>query len=345
MGLALGLVPALSAAPPAELGWRQYPPLPDHAGFASPFVGVAGDALLLAGGANFPDKQLWEGGAKVWHDRVFVLRAGAAQWELAGRLPAPLAYGVSATTGNGILCAGGSDAARHYASVFLLQWREGRLAVQTLPALPRPIAMGAGARVGNVIYLAGGLDSPVAKEPLSLFLAFDLRKPEEGWRELPSWPGPGRSQAAAAAVGDAFYLFSGLRYETGADGASKAAYLRDAYRYSENVGWERLPDLPYPAVAAASPAPVLAGEILLIGGVDGTGVGKRPQDFHQAPQRIQAYSIKRNSWHERGNAPVGRACVSTAEWSGRWILPSGERSAGVRSPEVWAIKAAPPPIP
>jgi hypothetical protein len=190
--------------------------------------------------------------------------------------------------------------------------------------------------------MAGGLESPASKDPLGVFLAFDLGKPEAGWRKLPSWPGPGRFQAVAAAGPDTFYLFSGLRYETEGKSEPKLAYLRDAYRYSEKTGWEKLPDLPYPAVAAAAPAPVIAGEILLVGGVDGSGVGKRPQDFHQVPRRIQAYSIRDNLWSERGNAPVGRVCVSAVAWEERWILPSGERSPGVRSPEVWAIE--PPPL-
>ena len=34
---------------------------------------------MVAGGANFPDKRPWEGGAKVWHDSVFVLETPASQ--------------------------------------------------------------------------------------------------------------------------------------------------------------------------------------------------------------------------------------------------------------------------
>lgn len=343
--LALGLVPALAEPPPPELIWRQCFPLPDPRGFASPFAGVADGDLLVGGGANFPGKQLWEGGAKVWHDRVFVLKARDGQWELAGRLPVPLGYGVSVTTDDGILCVGGSDSSQHYADVILLKWRGGKLSFQTMPPLPRAIAMSAGARVGNVIYLAGGLESPGAKESLGIFLAFDLDNPAAGWRELPSWPGPGRFQAVSAATAEGFYLFSGLRYEAVVRGESKLVYLRDAYRYTEKSGWERLPDLPHPAIAAASPAPVIAGEVFLIGGADGTGAGTRPEDFHQAPRRMQAYSIERNTWKNRGNAPVGRVCVSAVPWAGSWILSSGERSAGVRSPEVWALEAQPIVVP
>ena len=47
-------------------GWEKLPPLPDREGFAGSFAGVSGDALLVAGGANFPGAKPWEGGAKAW---------------------------------------------------------------------------------------------------------------------------------------------------------------------------------------------------------------------------------------------------------------------------------------
>ncbi len=330
-------VVSAAAVPEAALRWRQLPPLPDPRGFASPFVGVDRGVLLVAGGANFPEKQLWDGGRKVWHDRVFALEAGAAEWRPAGRLPRALGYGTAISTADGVLCIGGSDAREHHAAVFLLQWRDGNLAVIPQPPLPRPIALAAGARAGDVMYVAGGLAAPDAPEPLRTFLAFDLRRPEAGWRELPSWPGPGRSQAVAAAVGDDFFLFSGLRPATATTAGPRLEYLKDAYRYSPGRGWTRLPDLPHAAAAAASPAPTLGGDVLAVGGVDGTGFGRPPQEFHLVPQRIQRWSSVAKTWSEAGNAPVGRVCVSTAEWGGEWILPSGERSAGVRSPEVWAL--------
>jgi hypothetical protein len=34
---------------------------------------VSNGALIVAGGANFPDKAVWEGGRKHWYDNIFVL--------------------------------------------------------------------------------------------------------------------------------------------------------------------------------------------------------------------------------------------------------------------------------
>lgn len=328
-----GILASVQAA--AE--WRSLPPLPDAHGFASPFAGASNGVLLIAGGANFPGKPLWENGAKTWHDTIFAMRSTEEGWQRAGKLPAPRAYGLSVTTEQGVLCAGGSDAQRHSDEVFLLKWEDGRVVREELPPLPHPIALCAGARAGNLIYLAGGLESPESAEASDAFWVFDLKQPEKGWKSLSTWPGPARFQAVAAADDGCFYLFSGIGREKSANG-TRTVYLKDAFRYSPEKGWVKLPDLPDAAAAAASPAPVRTDGIYVIGGVDGSGGNKSPEDFFHVPQRIQRYSPSERSWHPAGNAPVGRVCVSTAEWNGAWILPSGERSAGVRSPEVWSFK-------
>lgn len=315
-----------------DISWRQLPPLPDPCGFASPFVGTAGKTLFVAGGANFPGPQMWEGGVKTWHDRVFALTAGANAWKLVGKLPAPGAYGVTISLDEGLLLIGGGDDQRCSAETRLMTSQNDRVQFKSLPALPHPVAMAAGARVGNFVYLAGGVERPDQKRRLTTFYVLDLSRMASGWRSLPSWPGPGRSQAVAAAAGGYFYLFSGIDGEEG----EPEIYLSDAYRYLPGGTWERLPDLPHAAAAAASPAPVAGNAmILLVGGVDGSDGGTRPQDFRATPQRIQRYDTDSREWADAGNAPVGRVCVSTTQWAGAWVLPTGERSAGVRSPEVW----------
>jgi N-acetylneuraminic acid mutarotase len=299
---------------------------------------VSDGVLLVAGGANFPGKQLWDGGAKAWHDRIFALEPGSSHWTIAGTLPAPLAYGLSVSVPGGVLCAGGSDGVTHSDAVFLMEWRDGRVTCRDLSRLPAPVAMAAGVLADDVVYLAGGLASPGSIEALGTFLALDLRKPAAGWQELQGWPGPGRFQAVAAAARGTVYVLSGLRYAPRAADAACQVYLADAYRRDPRGGWVRLPDLPYPAAAATTPAPVGPdGTVVVIGGVDGALVGTRPQDFGHVPQRIQAYAPTEQAWRQAGHAPVGRVCVSATQWHGEWILASGERSSGIRSPEVWAM--------
>jgi N-acetylneuraminic acid mutarotase len=144
----------------ASLGWERLPPITDSEGFAGCFAGVAGGALVVAGGANFPAGRPWEGGKKTWHDRVFVLEHGGSGWRVAGRLPRPLAYGVSVTHEGRVICCGGSDDSRHHDSVFALAWDGTALRVEPLPSLPRPLAQHAGAVVGRHLVVGGGTETP-----------------------------------------------------------------------------------------------------------------------------------------------------------------------------------------
>jgi hypothetical protein len=109
---------AVSAAPETlKLNWKALPRIPDNVGFAAPFAGVSGGALIVAGGANFPGAMPWEGGTKVWYDSIFVLTTPDGSWRTNFKLPRPIGYGVSITTPGGVLCAGGSDSRQHFSDV------------------------------------------------------------------------------------------------------------------------------------------------------------------------------------------------------------------------------------
>ena len=124
--------------------WEKLAPLPDKEGFASPFAGVIAGKLVVAGGANFPDKKPWEGGVKVWHDSIFTLDDAKADWKNAGKLPNPLAYGISVTLNERMLCIGGSDSKQHYADCFLVSLENNQLKFIPYPSLPKPVRICAG---------------------------------------------------------------------------------------------------------------------------------------------------------------------------------------------------------
>lgn len=322
------------------LTWNKIPPLPESLGVAAPFAGVSGDSLLVAGGANFPGKMPWEGGRKVWTDKVWLLDRPDGVWREAGRLPRPLAYGMSVTARDGIICIGGSDAERHYPDVFHLAWKDGKLLIKSLPPLPLPLSGASGALVNDTLYVACGAEHPGEQAASRRAFALDLTAENPSWQELPRLPGKARLLATGAAHGDAFYLFGGVALEPQADGKISRVYLRDAWSYVEGRGWERLPDLPKPNAAAPSPAPVIAGRIFLLAGDDGSRAGFTPVAAHPGfPATILSYSPTEERWSETGNAPAPRATVPVTQWRGMFIIPSGEVRPGVRSPEVWSITA------
>ena len=187
-----------------SLHWSQLPPLPDALGVAGPFAGVSGETLLVAGGANFPGKMPWEGGKKVWHDDVYALAGVNSHWTRVGKLPRPLAYGISVTTKTGVVCIGGNDAGRHYRDVFRLSYRAGIFSVQPMPSLPLPLANAAGALVGSTIYVAGGSDQPGEHSALNQCFTLNLNEKFPAWQTIEPCPGKARILPVAAGVGKIF---------------------------------------------------------------------------------------------------------------------------------------------
>ncbi|MFO0808250.1 MAG: hypothetical protein U0746_06480 [Gemmataceae bacterium] len=326
--------PAVGPAQP--VAWKSLAPLPDPEGFAGSFAGVSRGTLLVAGGANFPGKKPWDGGQKVWTDSVFALDRPDGRWAAAGKLPRPLAYGVSVTYGDCVVCVGGCDAARHYADAFRLEWATGKLAIAALPPLPRPIANACGALVGTTLYVAGGQDRPDATATLATLYALDLADIKPSWRESPL-PGGGRMLAVAAAFDGAFWLIGGVDLFAGASGKAERRYLSDAFRYDPSRGWTRVAGLPRPVTAAPSPALASAKGILVLGGDDGSQVGQAPDRHRGFTKVVLRYDASTNRWNDAGELPAPRVTVPCVRWGASWVVPSGEMRPGVRSPEVWAF--------
>lgn len=308
------------------MDWFQLPSIPDAEGFAGSFAGTSGGALLVAGGANFPGKKPWEGGAKVWYDGVFALDAAEGAWHRVGTLPRPGGYGVSATLPDGLACIGGADGARHHADCFLLRYdaAASQLTRSSLPSLPQGLANAAGALVDQTLYVAGGLASPAATEATGTFYALDLRSQAPAWAALPTWPGRGRMLATAGAADGAFYLFGGAALRRGPDGTPQRDWLQDAYRYRPGEGWRRIADLPRVAVAAPSPAPRVAGQLLVLGGDDGSQAASAPTAHRGFPRTVLAYDPRRDAWSVAGEVPFSLVTTPAVTWGERIVVPGSK---------------------
>lgn len=333
-----GVASLMLATAHAAFEWKPLAPIPDRLGYAGSYAGPSGGALLVAGGANFPDKLPWENGTKVWYDRVFVLEPGAIAWRDAGKLPAAGGYGVSVALDEGLLLIGGGDAKRNFSEVWLARWDGRDVKFSAWPSLPRSLAMAAGARAGRLVYVAGGLDRPDATQAQKLFFVLDLDHVKDGWRELAPWPGPERMLATAGTIDGSFYLFSGARLIADATGKTSREWLRDAYRYTPGAGWKRIADLPRVAVAAPSPAPDVGGKLLVIGGDDGVQASVAPTEHQGFPRDVLSYDPKADGWTRVGEVPFSLVTTTLAEWRGRIVIAGGEQRPGVRSPAVWAAE-------
>lgn len=264
------------------LSWTELPPLPDPVGVAGPFTGVHNDALIVAGGANFPKGKPWEGGRKVWHDRIHVMtrtETGSYAWvERDFRLPRPLAYGVTISTPNGLVCIGGCDADKAYADVFRLQWNPdtSEITQKELPPLPFPLSFMGGAKLGNTVYVVTGHRDGKHSQ---CFLSFSLQQQDGeytgAWKELPDFPGEKRIIPTVAAqnngMQNCLYVFSGR--SSGALHTIKA--FSDSWAYDpKQAKWTQKRDILGTAsdgstgvpVAAAPCMPIGAAHILVFGG-------------------------------------------------------------------------------
>ena len=239
-----------------NIQWQQLsvlPPAPGQItqpGLASPFSGISNNLLLVAGGCNFPDEPVWEGGKKAYYDDVYALEhnsEGGYKWYSGFKIPYQVAYGVSITVPEGVICIGGSNNTESFSSVFLMKWDPVSKQIKTegLPSLPFPMSRMAGALVDQIIYLAGGyVDGKLS----NAFLSLDLSKwgnDNFEWKILDDFPGLARLQAIAvgqnAAEEKHFYLFSGSSYP---DNSEDPFILTDGLEYNPKTKiWTKIPDI------------------------------------------------------------------------------------------------------
>jgi N-acetylneuraminic acid mutarotase len=251
-----------------------------------------------------------------------------------------VAYGISVTTPEGIVCAGGSDARGHLTDVYRLSLVAGEVQIERLPPLPQPCANASGALVGQTLYISGGIERPDATTCLKTFWSLDLSRGGTVWGISKPCPGKERMLAVAGSDASSFYLFSGTKLTAGPDGKPLREYLCDAWRYRPAEGWKRVADLPRPAVAAPSPAPRLAdGRLLVISGDDGTKIGFKPESEHPGfPRDVLAYDPVTLLFDRLGEAPFTLATAPTTAWRDWVVIPNGEARPGYRSPAVWGVR-------
>jgi N-acetylneuraminic acid mutarotase len=334
----------MPTAPPdhAPDAWKKLPDYPHAPGMAGMMTGSHRGVLIAAGGANFPDLKPWENGKKRMYDEIYVLLPGEKTWSAAGRLPAPRAYGATVSLPDGVLIAGGESADTVYADTLLLQWDGTQVQIKSAPPLPEATTCAVAAVLDGSVYLSGGYAAGTPRLSRNFFWRLTLSDSVPRWHALPSWPGPTRALAVSAAVDGALYVMSGIDISA-AEGktppeAAPGIYLRDAFRYRPGSGWEKLPDLPWSAIAAPSPAPVTASppRVFVLGGVDGRQVGNLPRTI-SLPDDILYFDVALHQWKQWPEAwPLPVVCLCAVETSAGWVMPSGEIMAGHRTTETWA---------
>lgn len=128
-------------------------------GVSALYAGVIEGNLLIAGGCNFPDIPVADGGKKAYYRDIYIAPLSndtAFEWKKIGQLPQAAAYGVTISTEKGLICVGGTTATHSLSDVFLLSLQKDTLKRDTLPSLPVTMDNMAGALVGHSLYIVGG---------------------------------------------------------------------------------------------------------------------------------------------------------------------------------------------
>lgn len=338
--LAAGLF--CSTAPAADmLAWADLPPLPEA--ISGQAAGAHHGAMIVAGGSSFA-VSAWQGGAKQWKDRVYVLLPGGAAWRDAGRLPGPRAYAGAVSDASGVWLFGGTDGQTCFDDVLRLEWKNGALLVDaSTPRMPAPMAYGAAALLGRTVYVIPGQSTPNPASPaLDAVWTLDLSQPSLEWKTLPVWPGPARILPVCVAQAGSLYLFSGCQPGVKPDGSPDRKYLTDGYRYSPGTGWSVVAGPPRPLVAAPA-SEYGAAHIFAFSGDDGTNFARTAElgDQHPGfPKGVLAYHTITDTWTAAGDVPEAYVTTQALLWQGGIVIPGGEDRPGHRGTRVLSAKPA-----
>ena len=244
-----------------EIAWSKGPSLPQ--GFQDSDGGIISNTLVTVGG--FCQGQPGPAGKEKRYPRGFLrktwgldLKVPAASWQELPDLPGPARQELSGiVVDDALYCWGGFSYSTPfcYSDGYQLVRRDNAWRWEELPALPWAVGGAGICAVDGIIYAMGGSDYDEqqfytagdrkgdVKRLGSRLLAFDTRKPTDGWKELPACPGTPRWVHAMAAVQGKLYVLGGA---TGNDNPAKAyCTVVDNWRYDpKRAAWERLADLP-----------------------------------------------------------------------------------------------------
>ncbi len=275
-----------------------------------------------------------------------------SEWKQVGQLPVASAYGVTISTEKGLICVGGTTAARSLSDVFLLSLQEDILVTDTLPSLPVTIDNMAGALIGDLLYIVGGNVNGV---PSADMYSLDLSNMDKGWQKEPGVPGEPRVQPVCAAQGGKLYVWGG--FAPAADGR-EATLSVDGYVFSGDESVDFGSDSgrikKEKAFHWEVEQPFLWGEeaILCIGGVNkdiflkalqGIYSGKEylshPAEWYQFNKNLLLYYPAKDEWSSLGEYEQGAraGAVMVADGVYAYII-NGELKPGIRTNEINRIK-------
>ncbi|MBB2144698.1 galactose oxidase [Pedobacter sp. LMG 31464] len=337
-------------------------------GFAGAINGFYNHALLVAGGANFPDKMPWEQGKKYYSKEVQISQKVGDNWQwnknFKGELPEPIAYCGNTVTNLGIVYAGGENEQGLSNKAYLLSFSNdnNELKIKSLPNLPKAISNINLTSVGNVVYAVGGDEQTKSSNQ---FLSIDLDCETPEWKVLPNLPIALANSVVVAQQKDhdvAIYVIGG-RSKT-STGISDLHHTTFAFDLKKKV-WKTLAPISdgkeISNLSAAAGIAVGKNYILIPGGDNGktfhqielylnqmanaktdeektrlTAAKNELVIHHKGFYRgVLLYNTHTNTWSKISELPFLAPVTTTAtKYGNSIILSNGEVKPGIRTPNI-----------
>lgn len=335
-------------------------------GIAGPVVGVLQNKLIVAGGANFPEKMPWLGGKKFYYNDLFVFEKNKNNVSATFKkiqLPDNIAYSASCVTPLGIVYAGGENELGLSNKVNLIKWdkESNTITIASLPQLPEPITNASLACIDNTIYLMGG---ETVTNTTNQLISLNLENVESGWHQLPDMPKPLSNLVSVAHYNnnhERLFIMGGRAKQK--NGIS--IFSSDVYSFDiKTKKWHINKALPY-AISAGTGMLFAEKYILLFGGDKGDRFNRVESQISKInaatdpviknsfiqiknnllethpgfSKEILLYNMESNQWISNGIMPFTTTVTTNAvQWGDQVVIPSGEIKAGVRTPRIIAAK-------
>lgn len=316
-------------------------------GVSAMFAAKVADKLIVAGGCNFPDTPVAEGGKKHFYDGIYALNLNDdtdQKWVKIGHLPKPLAYGAYVQWHDSLVCIGGQNSDGSTSETFIISCKDS-ISFTSLPSLPCTLDNAYAALWGDVVYVAGGNADGV---PSDAMYALDLSDTVKGWKHLTTLPDGARVQPVITALDGTIYLWGGFSNK------------KDEEAFVQTTGWKY--DIAHDSwTEIAVPSSFVGGgcamtlddeHILTVGGVNADifqrairGEFPNPEylmhekEWYQFNQGIHIYNIKKNTWNCIDEfEQAARAGAGIIPLPDGFVFIQGEEKPGIRTPMITRFK-------
>lgn len=326
-------------------------------GVSGAFTGRLNEMIIQAGGCNFPVDPLGKDSKKKFYQGIYSIEQDTNGYSprLIGELPKPLAYGIGVTTPEGLIIIGGSDTVASYKEVYKLGINENKdLIISELPSLPETIDNFAAAYADGKIYVAGG---NIGGLPSNKIFTLDLALPDNGWKELPSFPGNPRVQPVMEvglnkAGEETVYIFGGF---AGKGQDREASLNTDGVAFNlKNQEWREIESPKNPAgedvsLGGGAIVKLNNGKFLATGGVNKDifleALRNQPSDYLDHPTEwyrfnpfILAFDPVEETWNVVGEtSKTARAGAGMVLDENKVFVLGGELRPRIRTSEVYVI--------